>query len=57
MGNGGFTIAYPPLHELASSKNNICGHSSTPDVSESGAGTGRRLLKPFMRRTGGVLSG
>ena len=21
MGNGGFTIEYPPLHELASSKN------------------------------------
>ena len=43
MGNGDFTIEYPPLHELATSKNTyIRAHRLLPDLSESEAAQGGR---------------
>ena len=50
MGNGGFTIAYPPLHELASSKNpymKALDHFLTYLNPEPHR---RTFMKPFMRQ-------
>ena len=55
MGNGGFTIEYPPLHELASSKNPFIKNVDnflTYLKPEPHKGT---FLKPFMKEQLGVL--
>ncbi|MBV9745119.1 MAG: hypothetical protein JO099_15265, partial [Acidobacteriia bacterium] len=49
MGNGGFTIAYPPLHELASSKNRYI-HALAGFLTYLNPEPHRRtFMKPFMR--------
>ncbi len=50
MGNGGFTIAYPPLHELASSRNPVI-HTLDHFLTYLDPEPHRRtFLKPFMRQ-------
>ncbi|MDQ6704709.1 MAG: cytochrome c family protein, partial [Acidobacteriota bacterium] len=49
MGNGGFTIAYPPLHELASSKNPVV-HATGEFLTYLNPAPHRdSFMKPFMR--------
>jgi len=48
MGNGGFTIGYPPLHELASSRNRLV-HGLDYFLTFLNPGPHRRtFMKPFM---------
>ncbi|MGI8992230.1 MAG: tetratricopeptide repeat protein [Bryobacteraceae bacterium] len=49
MGNGGFTIAYPPLHELAGSKNPMV-HAANEFLTYLNPAPHRNsFMKPFMR--------
>jgi Flp pilus assembly protein TadD len=49
VGNGGFTMSYPPLHEIASSKNPLM-HDLEHFVTYAAPDAHRRtFLKPFMR--------
>ncbi|MDQ6700436.1 MAG: tetratricopeptide repeat protein [Acidobacteriota bacterium] len=49
MGNGGFTIAYPPLHELASSKNRYVRALDDFLTYLNPEPHRRTFMKPFMR--------
>jgi len=49
MGNGGFTIEYPPLHELATSKNPVIRKLDYFLTFLNPAPHRRTFLKPFMR--------
>ena len=50
MGNGGFTIEYPPLHELATSKNRLVRGLHNYLVRTAPEPHRRSFLKPFLRR-------
>jgi Tfp pilus assembly protein PilF len=50
MGNGGFTIEYPPLHELASSKNKYIRVMDTFLTYLNPEPHRRTFMKPFMRQ-------
>ena len=56
MGNGGFTIEYPPLHELATSKNPVI-HAFDHFLTYLNPEPHRRtFMKPFMRQdVAGIL--
>ena len=49
MGNGGFTIEYPPLHEMMASDNPIIRAVHDYVVNTAPAAHRRAFLKPFMR--------
>ena len=51
-GNGGFTIEYPPLHDLASSKNPIIRKADDFLTYLNPGPHKRTFLKPFMRQDG-----
>jgi tetratricopeptide (TPR) repeat protein len=50
MGNGGFTIQYPPLHELLSSKNKVVQAADYFMTYLNPEPHRRTFMKPFMRR-------
>ncbi len=50
MGNGGFTIEYPPLHEIASSRNPVIQAADRFLTSLDPEPHRRTFLKPFMRQ-------
>ncbi|MBI1353898.1 MAG: tetratricopeptide repeat protein [Acidobacteria bacterium] len=49
MGNGGFTIEYPPLHELATSDNAVIRTLTKYVTNVAPAAHKRQFLKPFLR--------
>ncbi len=49
MGNGGFTIEYPPLHDLATSDNALIRNLTKYVTNVAPAAHKRQFLKPFMR--------
>ena len=51
MGNGDFTMEYPPLHELASSKNPVIRKMDRFLTYLQPEPHRRTFMKPFMRRT------
>ena len=50
MGNGDFTVAYPPLHELASSKNRVIAGIDNFLTYLNPEPHRRTFMKPFMRQ-------
>jgi Tfp pilus assembly protein PilF len=52
LGNGGFTIEYPPLHELASSKNALIRKADDFMTFLNPGPHKKTFLKPFMREDG-----
>jgi len=50
MGNGGFTIEYPPLHELATSRNPLIRRLDTFLTYLNPEPHRRSFMKPFMRQ-------
>jgi Flp pilus assembly protein TadD len=50
MGNGGFTIAYPPLHELASSQNRVLRAADRFITYLNPEPHRQSFMKPFMRK-------
>jgi tetratricopeptide (TPR) repeat protein len=50
MGNGGYTIEYPPLHELMSSKNKLIQDADYFMTFLNPAPHRRTFMKPFMRQ-------
>jgi Flp pilus assembly protein TadD len=50
MGNGGFTIEYPPLHELATSRNRVVRAISKVFTYLDPEPHRRSFMKPFMRQ-------
>jgi tetratricopeptide (TPR) repeat protein len=50
MGNGGFTIEYPPLHELATSRNAVIRRLDTFLTYLNPEPHRRSFMKPFMRQ-------
>jgi tetratricopeptide (TPR) repeat protein len=50
MGNAGFTIEYPPLHELATSKNRVVRAVHNYIIKTAPEPHRRAFMKPFMRQ-------
>src|ERR1039457_1254148 len=50
MGNGGYTVEYPPLHELASSKNKLIQDADYFMTFLNPEPHRRTFMKPFMRK-------
>jgi tetratricopeptide (TPR) repeat protein len=57
MGNAGFTIEYPPLHELATSKNRVVRALHNYLIKTAPEPHRRAFLKPFMRQDASEFCG